>query len=80
MADTEVGELSFEKALEELQQIVAKLEQGNLSMDESLTLFERGTELARQCQARLDEAEFRVAQLTRREDGTIREGELEKEE
>ena len=52
--------VSFEKSLDELQKIVAALEAGEVGLDESLKLFERGVELVRLCNARLDEAEQRV--------------------
>lgn len=54
------GELDFEKALGELEAIVEKMEQGDLSLDESLKHFERGIALTRSCQKALAEAEQRV--------------------
>ncbi len=57
-------ELSFEKAFAELETIVAKLESGELSLDESLALFERGQALAAQCNSLLDAAELKVKQLS----------------
>ena len=62
-------EFSFEKSLEELQQIVAALEGGNVGLDQSLQLFERGVELVRLCNARLDEAEQRVLAVRTNADG-----------
>lgn len=56
-------EPSFEELLAELEAAVQKLEAGNLPLDESLTLYERGMELARQCNERLDRAELRVKEL-----------------
>jgi exodeoxyribonuclease VII small subunit len=50
----------------ELEQIVEKLEQGDLPLDESLKQFERGVELTRTCQAALRQAEQKVEILTRR--------------
>ncbi|HWO99434.1 MAG TPA: exodeoxyribonuclease VII small subunit [Methylococcus sp.] len=52
--------LRFEEALDELEQLVERMEQGNLSLDESLKLFERGVELTRTCQKALQEAEQKV--------------------
>lgn len=66
-------EIDFEKALKELEEIVAQLEQGNLSLDKSLSLFERGVALARQCKAKLDAAQLRVAQLVKDKDGLFSE-------
>ena len=53
----------FEKALAELEEIVATLERGDLSLDAALKHFERGISLTRQCQASLKEAELKVEQL-----------------
>ncbi len=61
--------LSFEDALLELEQTVAQLESGNLSLDLSLSLFERGQRLAHHCGELLDKAQLRIEQLT--EDGEI---------
>jgi exodeoxyribonuclease VII small subunit len=68
MNDT--NELSFETAYEELEAIVAKLESGELTLEESVTLFERGRKLSDHCQSILDKAELRVNQLT--DEGEIR--------
>ena len=53
----------FEAALTELEQIVGKLERGELKLEESLKLFERGVELTKQCRQSLDGAELKVKQL-----------------
>lgn len=53
----------YEKALAELEQIVARLEAGEQSLEQSLKDYERGVELERQCQRALDEAERRVAAI-----------------
>jgi exodeoxyribonuclease VII small subunit len=62
-------DLSFEEALLELEQTVAQLESGNLTLDASLALFERGQRLANRCGQLLDRAQLRIEQLT--EDGEI---------
>ena len=62
---------SFEKALEELQQIVSSLEAGNVSLDDSLGLYERGVELVRLCNRRLEEVGQRVDVLRTGEDGSF---------
>lgn len=59
-----IPELSFEAAYAELDTIIARLESGELPLEESVTLFERGRQLAEHCQALLDKAELRVNQLT----------------
>lgn len=56
----------FEKALRDLETLVEQLEQGDLSLDESLKAFERGVALTRQCQTALKQAEQKVEILLRR--------------
>ena len=63
---------TFEAALEELERIVAQMEQGRVPLDDSLKLYERGTFLIRHCQGRLDEAETQIEKLTRGGDGSLR--------
>ncbi len=60
---TSVEELTFEQAFDEMEQIVRQLEDGQLSLDESLALFERGQALSARCQALLETAELKVQQL-----------------
>lgn len=59
-----IEELSFEKAISELESIVAELESESHSLDESLALYERGQLLAKHCAALLEKAEFQVKQLS----------------
>ena len=59
----DLGAISFEDALRELETIVAALEAGNVSLDDAVTAFERGTALKTHCQARLEEARMKVEQL-----------------
>lgn len=54
----------FEQSLEELEQLVEKMEGGELSLEQSLAAYERGVGLYRQCQQALEQAELRVRQLT----------------
>jgi exodeoxyribonuclease VII small subunit len=56
-------ELTFEQAYQELASIVERLEAGNLSLEESLGLYERGQVLSRWCNAQLDNAELRITQI-----------------
>lgn len=58
-------EKPFETSLAELEQIVAKLEGGDLPLEESLELFEKGIKLSRECRERLTKAERRIEILTR---------------
>jgi exodeoxyribonuclease VII small subunit len=56
-------DLTFEEAFENLKKVVDELEGGDLSLDQSLALFEQGKQLAELCQHRLNEAELRVSQI-----------------
>jgi exodeoxyribonuclease VII small subunit len=56
----------FESAIAELEKIVKQLEDGDLALDKSLALFERGVELSRFCHAQLGEAQRRIEVLTER--------------
>jgi exodeoxyribonuclease VII small subunit len=58
----------FEKSLDELEQLVTRMEQGDLGLDESLKSFERGVALYRNCQSALEQAELRVKLLLDPED------------
>ena len=58
--------MTFEEAERELAEIVARLEQGNVPLDEAVTLWERGEELYRVCRERLDAAQGKVDELARR--------------
>jgi exodeoxyribonuclease VII small subunit len=64
MSDTSIKD--FEAALAELDTLVKKLEDGDLSLEQSLALYERGVQLSRFCHARLEEAERRIEILTER--------------
>ncbi len=61
----------FEEALERLETIASSLEDGDLTLDQSLGLFEEGVRLTRLCASRLDEAQKRIELLTRSEDGVL---------
>lgn len=65
--------LNFEKTMAELEATVKKLEQGDVSLDESLELFEKGIKLSKSCQKILETAEKKVTVLLSSEDGTITE-------
>jgi exodeoxyribonuclease VII small subunit len=65
-------EPSFEEALGRIEEIVERLEQGDLALDESLRLFQEGVDLSRRCQAVLDDAQRKIEQLVRAADGTLR--------
>jgi exodeoxyribonuclease VII small subunit len=59
-----INVLSFEEAYGQLEEVVAKLESGEMTLEESVSLFERGKELAAHCQNLLDKAELRVKKLS----------------
>ena len=65
----EVSTLSFEAALKELECIVARLESGEESLDESITLYTRGDALRAQCEARLKDAQARIEKISLGADG-----------
>lgn len=65
------NEAGFEKNLEELEAIVAALEAGTLSLDESLRQFEQGIRLSRACEQALAEAEKKIEILTKGDGGTL---------
>ena len=55
---------NFERSLDELEQLVQKMEKGDQSLDDSLAAYERGVALYRQCQSALEQAELRVKLLS----------------
>lgn len=66
----DVSEMSFEDALRELETVVGQLERGEVPLDKSIELYERGAALKKRCEAKLKEAEEKVAKLTLDGDGT----------
>ena len=72
-------EKSFETSLAELEQIVAKLEDGDLPLEESLSLFEQGIKLSRECRERLANAERRIEILMKDANGNLVAEEIEPE-
>lgn len=62
---------SFEAALNELEGIVRKLDSGELSLEESIKLFERGVELSDYCNKKLEEAESKISILVKNQKGEI---------
>lgn len=69
MSDTPVAEMTFEQAMAELEQLVGQLERGDVALEESIKLYERGAELKKRCEAKLKEAEEKVAAITLDGDG-----------
>ncbi len=64
---------SFEQNLEKLEEIVRRLEEGNLALDESLRLYEEGVEAFRACQKTLEEATLKVRKLVQTAEGELKE-------
>ena len=58
-----MADLTFEQAFEQLEEVVRQLESGELPLEQSIALFERGMALAKLCENKLDEAEQKVHQL-----------------
>ncbi len=69
MSEGEAQARTFETSLEALEKIVHELERGDLSLEKSLELFERGIKLSRECQERLNQAERRIEILMRDNQG-----------
>ena len=59
-----VEEMSFEQALAALEEVVARLEQGDVALDDSIRLYERGAKLKQRCETKLREAEQKVEAIT----------------
>ena len=72
-------EKPFETSLTELEAIVAKLENGDLPLEESLDLFEQGIKLSRECRERLSKAERRIEVLLKDADGNLSANEMQPE-
>ena len=66
----EVTEMSFEEALRELESVVGQLERGDVELEKSITLYERGADLKKHCEAKLAQAQARIEQITLAENGT----------
>ena len=67
----EVGTLSFEAALKQLEEIVTKLERGDVPLEESIAIYERGEALKKRCEALLAQAEERVEKIRAKEGRAI---------
>ncbi len=69
MSDTPVDEMTFEQAMAELEQVLGQLERGDVALDDSIKLYERGAALKARCETKLKEAEEKVAAITLDADG-----------
>lgn len=71
--------MTFEQSVTRLEEIVRQMENGDVALEEALKLFEEGTALAASCNKLLDNAELKVLQMTKGEDGAPVETELQDE-
>ncbi|MDF2520620.1 MAG: exodeoxyribonuclease small subunit [Clostridia bacterium] len=65
--------MTFEQALERLEEIVSKLESGNVSLDESIEIYQEGIMLSKQCSGMLQEAEGKVMAIVNKEQDVLEE-------
>ncbi|MCR9114192.1 MAG: exodeoxyribonuclease VII small subunit [Rhodobacteraceae bacterium] len=63
-SETPISQMSFEDAMKELEQVVTRLERGDVALEESIKLYERGAALKKRCEDKLKEAEEKVAAIT----------------
>ncbi|MGH1350026.1 MAG: exodeoxyribonuclease VII small subunit [Methyloligellaceae bacterium] len=75
MSDSEknndIKQMSFERAMQELEQIVARLERGDVELEESIAIYERGESLRNHCDSLLKQAEAKVEKITVNNSGNI---------
>ncbi len=64
MSDKKISDMSFEEAMAELEAVVGQLERGEVPLEESIKLYERGAALKKRCEEKLKEAEEKVAAIT----------------
>lgn len=69
--NSEGGELKFETALKRMEEIVAKLEGGDIELEKSIAIFEEGVKMSKILQKKLDEAEQKIERLVRERDGSL---------
>jgi exodeoxyribonuclease VII small subunit len=67
----EIAAMSFEDALAELEQIVRRLEAGQVKLDDAIQCYERGAQLKRHCETKLNEAQQRVDRIVIGQDGNV---------
>lgn len=69
MTEKAINDMSFEDAMKELEQVVGQLERGDVALEDSIRLYERGAKLKKRCETKLKEAEEKVAAITLDDDG-----------
>ena len=70
MTEILVSEMSFEEAMSELEEVIGQLERGNVPLEDSIKLYERGAELKKRCEKKLMDAEEKVQKITLDKDGS----------
>jgi exodeoxyribonuclease VII small subunit len=70
MTDKPIDRMSFEEALAALEEVVSQLEGGQVPLEQSIALYERGDALKKHCEAKLGEAELKVEKIVAAGDGT----------
>ena len=68
---------NFEESLKKLEEIVAQLERGDLALEDSVRLFEEGTQLSAECRKQLEEAEGKVEMLVKQREGAMKREKFE---
>ena len=71
MTTKDISNFSFEQAMSELEDVVGKLENGQVPLEDSIKLYEMGNDLKKHCEQKLKEAEEKVAQITFSSDGSV---------
>ena len=71
--NTDIEKMSFEKAMEELESIVADLENGSIELEESIEKYQRGIQLQKHCDLKLKEANMKIDQIEIDKNGNVRE-------
>ncbi|WP_413379816.1 exodeoxyribonuclease VII small subunit [Alkalihalobacillus sp. 1P02AB] len=79
MSDIKKEEISFEEAMNELENVVEQLEQGDVPLDEAISMFQKGMELSKQCHDKLEEVEKKMDRILH-PDGEIEEVQLVEDE
>ena len=69
MTERAINDMSFEEAMAELDSVVSRLERGDVPLEDSIALYERGNKLKKHCEAKLKEAEEKIAKITLGPDG-----------